>query len=161
MKTLKLIALAVMALMLSACANDQAKKVADKIAADQPLTQADYAVMIDYCGEYAQKAQPIQDAIDNLPDASDKAAADVSKLADLTDKYPYLDEFSRKISTCTQKEIGEDNVNKINSYASYTWFTVPEWAQINTDPNVEGFIEQMPDTDTSNVIATGEGEMVK
>lgn len=161
MKALKLFLFAAVALVFAACGADEAKKVAEKISANQPLTESDYTVMINYVGDYAKEAQPIQDAIDNLPDASEKADADTRKLADLTEKYPYFDIFSQKISTCTEAQVGKENADKINSYAGYTWFTAPDWSQIPTDPGVAGMIEEMPQSDSSGVIASGAGEAVK
>lgn len=40
------------------------------------------------------------------------------------------------------------------------YFTAPSWAIIDQDPKVAGFIEDMPDTDTTAVISQGDGVVV-
>ncbi len=37
------------------------------------------------------------------------------------------------------------------------WFSAPEWANVGDDPSVVGFIEEMPSSDTTGVISSGDG----
>lgn len=158
MKILKIFTFVAVCLLMAACGNSgDVSKVASKIKADEQLTQADYTVMIDYCGKYAQEAQKIQDQINNLPADSEESEKLNDEMAALTDKFPYTTEFFEKITTCTQEEIGPDNVALINGFAPLMWFSSPEWANIGGDVNVAGFIEDMPSTDTTGVISTGDG----
>lgn len=162
MKTTRLLSiLAVVTLIFAACSTDNAKKVADKINAGESLTEADYGVMIDYCGQYATEAQKYQNQIDLLPDTSSEATKDVEELAALGDSYPYLDMFNSRIASATRAEVGEANVAKINKYAALIWFEAPEWATEIDNRDVDGFVEDMPaQSADSAVISTGEGVAV-
>lgn len=162
MKAIKFLSvIAVAMLFFVACSGDDAKKVADKINSGITLSQSDYGVMIDYCGKYATEAQKYQNQIDMLPDSAAEATKDVEALAALGDEFPYLDMFNSKIAACTPEEVGKANVDKINRFASLIWFQAPDWATAIDDPNLDGFIEQMPAQDSdSAVISTGVGEAV-
>lgn len=158
MKTTRLFSIfAVVAMLFAACSSDNAKQVADKIAAGDKLTESDYGVMIDYCGDYATAAQKYQNRIDQLPDTSSEATKDVEELAALGDGYPYIDMFGSRIASATKEEIGSANVAKINKYAGLIWFQAPEWATAVDNRDVDGFIEDMPaQSPDSTVISTGE-----
>lgn len=162
MKTIKFSSLiAFLLLFIAACSSDGAKKVADKINSGVTLSQEDYTVMIDYCGQYATEAQKYQNKIDALPDTAQEATKDVEELASLSSEYPYLDLFNKHIASCTKEEIGSANVDRINKYASLIWFEAPDWATVIRDPNLDGFIEDTPTAGTdSGVIATDAGEAV-
>lgn len=147
---------------LSACdGNDNASKVASKIKNGEKLTQDDYTEMIDYCGKYAKAAQKIQDEINALPGESEEVGKLENKMTDLSSQYPYTTEFFEKLTSSTKEEVGEGNVKLINEYASLMWFSAPDWATIDEDPDVVGFIEDMPSTDSAGVISTGDGDEVK
>ena len=162
MKALKLFAFFAVCLLMAACGSkDGSSAVAEKIKNGEALTQADYTVMIDYCGKYAEEAQKLQDQVNNLP-AESKETYDIEgKMAELSDSYPYTAEFFEKISNCSKEEIGEKNVEAINTYAPLMWFSAPSWAIVSDDTDVVGFIEDMPSTDSTNVISTGDGVEVK
>lgn len=161
MKTLKIFTFIVACIIMTACGgSDEAGKVASKISSGEQLSQADYKVMIDYCGKYATEAQKIQDKINSLPVDSEESEKLNEEMATLADKYAYSTQFFDKITTCTQEEVGADNVALINKYAPLMWFSAPEWASIGGDVDVEGFIEDMPSTDTTGVISTGDGVTV-
>lgn len=160
MKVLKLFAFVAVCVLMAACGSDGASKVADKIKDGQKLTESDYTVMIDYCGKYAEEAQKIQDQINTLPAASDQTYDLENKMTNLTNSYPYTAEFFEKIANCTQEEVGAKNVEKINKYAPLMWFSAPSWAIVGEDTDVVGFIEDMPSTDSTAVIASGDGEEV-
>lgn len=162
MKVMKFFAFMVVCLMLAACGGTKgASAVADKIKGGEQLTQSDYTVMIDYCGKYAEEAQKLQDQVNSLPTDSKKSFKLEDKLADLSNSYPYTAEFFDKITNCSKEEIGEKNVDAINKYAPLMWFSAPAWAIVSNDTDVVGFIEDMPSTDSTNVISTGDGVEVK
>lgn len=161
MKVFKLFAVMVLGLVMASCgSSDSASEVASKISSGAQLTEADYTVMVDYCGKYAKEAQKIQDKINLLAPTSEEAGKLTDEVASLTDKFKYIQEFSDKLSNATKEEVGEENVKKITEYANLTWFTAPEWADILPDDGVEGMIVDMPSSDTTGVIATGAGEAV-
>lgn len=159
---MKLFAFMAICLLLAACGSKEgASAVAEKIKSGEQLTQSDYTVMIDYCGKYAEEAQKLQDQIDNLPGDSKETFNIENKMADLSNSYPYTSEFFEKISNCSKEEIGEKNVDAISTYAPLMWFSAPAWAIVSDDSDVVGLIEDMPATDSANVISTGDGVEVK
>lgn len=137
------------------------EEVNAKIQDKEALTQADYTTMIDYCGEYAKKAQQYQNIINAEPNDSTPSSIDAqSALSTLYGEYPYLDQFSQVIYSSTNDEIGADNVKKVNEYAKYSAFPLPQGSGANLNqPGVVGDIEDMPQ-DSGEVIATGDGEAV-
>ena len=165
MNRFRLLMIGLIGLIMASCSSsEEAKRVNDRITDGETLTQEDYSVIIDYLGNFAEKAQPLQDAIDNLPADSEEAEAKTGELADLRLKYPYYDVFNRVLSRSTKAEVGEDNVAKTDAYAKYFWFTAPDWASVETDPEVAGLIEEMPSPDSTlsdEVVAQGDGVAVK
>ena len=161
MKIFKFFAFMALCLVMASCgSSDKASEVASKISSGAQLTQADYTVMVDYCGQYAEAAQKLQDKIDVLAPTSEEAGKLTDEVASLTDKYKYVNEFFNKISSSTKEEVGEENVKKITELASLTWFTAPEWADALPENGVEGYIMDMPSSDSDSVIAVGDGEAV-
>lgn len=138
------------------------EEVAAKIDAKETLTTADYSTMINYCGEYAKKAQPLFDTINAQADASTpEAIKATSDMADLFAKYRYLDMFRTAIYAANESEIGKENVEKVNELSQFQAFPLPEGAGEDLQqPGVVGDIEQMPATDTTGVISEGVGEVV-
>lgn len=162
MKIIRLLTLLAVCLLMGACSGgDEAAQVASKIKNGDKLTEKDYTVMVDYCGKYAEEAQKLQDQINVLAPTSEEAGKLTDKIADLTDKFPYASEFFAKIADCTEPEVGAENVAKINKLAPLTWFTAPGWADVASDSDVVGDIVEMPETDTTGVIAAGVGEEVR
>lgn len=162
MKALKFFAFFTVCLLLAACGSkDGASVVAEKIKSGEALTQSDYTVMIDYCGKYAEEAQKLQDQVNSLTGDSKETFNIENKMASLSNSYPYTAEFFEKISNCTPEEIGGKNVEAINTYAPLMWFSAPSWAIVSDDTDVVGFIEDMPSTDSTAVISTGDGVEVK
>lgn len=158
MKTLKIFTFVVVCVIMAACGGSgEVSKVASKINSGEQLTQSDYKVMIDYCGKYATEAQKLQDRINELPADSEESEKLNEEMAALSDKYAYSTQFFDKITSCTKEEVGEENVALINKYAPLMWFSAPEWASIGGDVDVEGFIEDMPSTDTTSVISNSDG----
>lgn len=162
MKILKIYAIMAVCLLLAACGGGDAASVMSKIADGSKLSEKDYEVMIDYCGKYAEEAQSYQDQIDAISVDSPEAAKATDALSKLTGSKEYLKAFSAKVSECNQSEIGEKNIELINKYSSYIWFPSPSWANVETSSdNVEGYIEDMPSSDTGQVISSGAGEVVE
>lgn len=157
MKIFKMLAIMAVCFAMAACGSDEASKVASKIHGDEQLSQDDYKVMIDYCGRYAEAAQVVQDKINALPVDSEESGKLEEEMADIASKYPLSSEFFDKITNATPEEVGDKNVKLINHYAPLMWFSAPEWANVENDPSVVGFIEDMPSEDTAGVIATGDG----
>ncbi len=147
-------------IMFASCSKaDQASEVARKIEAGDTLTQAEYTTVIDYLGDFAQKAQPIQDKINNLP-YGDPQATDLQKeLSALKEKNGYFDLFKSVLESAPQSSLGADNVALVNKYAGYEWFASPSWATIQTDPEAAGLEVQTPDSDTTGVVAGAVDEL--
>ena len=161
MKILKFFTFIIACLIMAACGNSgEADKVASKIKSGESLAQADYTVMIDYCGKYAKEAQKLQDRINALPVDSEESEKLNEEMATLADKFPYTTTFFDKITTCSKEEVGQKNVKLINEYAPLMWFSAPEWASVGVNEKIDGFIEDMPSTDTTGVISTGDGAVV-
>lgn len=161
MKFMKFFALAAVCFIMAACgSSDQASAIASKLSEGAQLSEQDYTVMIDYCGKYAEAAQKIQDEINLLPSDSPKAAELTDKLAAITEKEGFLQQFEGVLNNVSKEAIGEKNVELINKYAPLTWFPAPAWAEVDTTNNVVGSIVEMPAADTAGVIAGGAGEAV-
>ncbi len=159
MKKFKYLLLAAVAVVLAACSGTgAADQLAKKISAGESLTQSDYTEMINYCGDFASKAQVIQDKIDNLPTDSPEVTALNSELDNLKSKFPLTQEFFGALAKATPEEVGDENVKKIDDLGTLTWFDAPAWASLTTDPNAAGFIEETPTSDSSDVVAAPELE---
>lgn len=161
MKLKQILAVFATGLMLASCGADKVSEVAGKISSGEALTEADYTVMIDYCGRYAEQAQLLQDKIDALDPSTEEAGKLTDEVADLTQKNKYLGMFSDKISSATEAEIGAANVEKVKNYSTLMWFSAPEWAEVQGATDIEGSIVDMPDSDSAGVIAEGVGEAVE
>lgn len=162
MKIIKFFAFVALVAVMAACSGNSAADVAAKIAKGQQLSEQDYSTMIDYCASYAKDAQVLQDKINLLPATSEEAGKLTDRVAALSDKFPYASEFFDKITFASEQEVGTSNVAKINSLSSLTWFSLPEWADMEpaSDSSVVGEIVDMPSTDSTGVIASGDGEAV-
>lgn len=155
--------MAVMCLIMASCGSkNDAKAVADKIAAGEPLTEADYSTMIDYCADYAQKAQQYFNVLNSGADTSSKEYADATnELATMATDAVYLDAFRNTLFAANAEQLGEKNVKKMEEFSSLEAFPISDISNTGMmNPNVVGDIEEMPASDTSNVIATGDGEVV-
>lgn len=146
--------------MMTSCSNaDEAAGVAKKIQAGDALTQAEYTTVIDYLGNFAEKAQPIQDQINNLPYGDPKAATFQKQLDELKEKNTYLELFNSTLAKAPQATLGADNVALVNKYAGYEWFTAPDWATIQTNPEAAGLEVETPESDTTGVVAGAVDEL--
>lgn len=164
MKTLKTICITFLCLIFAACTNSVPTpgEVAAKLDSRQPLTETDYSVMIDYCGEYARNAQQYFDIINAQPtDSTAEYSRAARDLAGLKARSPYLDMFRTAIYSASDSQIGKKNILKVQEYQQYEAFPLPDGSGPDlTVPGDVGFIEDMPDNDTTDVIATGEGVAV-
>lgn len=163
-KTMKMMMLAIVAILgmgfMASCGDSsEAKKVAEKITSGETLSQADYTVAIDYLGKFAEKAQPIQDEINNLSATDPKAGELQNQLDALRGKFPLLATFNGALSKASQSEVGADNVALVDKYAGYEWFTAPDWATIETDPEAAGIELQSPADDSTGVVAGAVDEL--
>lgn len=169
MKTLRslfmrIIAVMACVLIMAACGQKvpTPEEVSNRITANDNLTEADYAQMIDYCGKYAKDAQPYFDIINAQPnDTTAESVRATDQLASLYGSYPYLDQFRNVLAQTPMSKLGTENEKKINEYAKYQGFPLPEGegaALLN--PDVVGMIEDAPNSETTGVIATGDGEAV-
>lgn len=149
---------------MSSCGNKNVtpEDVANKIEAKEALSDADYSTMIDYCGDYAKEAQPYFDIINAAPNDSTRRAEEAaSNLADLYAKYKYLDTFRTQLDNTDITALDKSNQDKINKLSEYSSFPLPAGAGAALEnPDVVGDIVDMPESDTSAVIATGDGEAV-
>lgn len=158
------LALLAIVIIMGACSSKlpTPEEVANKIDAKETLDTKDYTTMIDYCGEYAKKAQQYFDLINAQPDASTPEAIQAAgKLAGIYAEYKYLDMFRDVIDNTEESVMGKENVDKINDYAKYEAFPLPIGAGAALQsPDVVGQIEQMPANDSDGVISEGVGEAV-
>lgn len=154
--------MAFVCIILASCSGkEDYKTVAEKIASGATLDQKDYSTMIDYCADYAEKAQPYFDII-NSNDETNKEYIDASgSLAEMASKAIYLDTFRQALFAANADELGEANVKRMDELSKYEAFPIADVSnQGMLNPDVVGDIEDMPATDTGNVIATGDGEVV-
>ncbi len=163
-KVMTIMMMAVVCLIMASCGSKaDPKAVADKIAAGETLTQADYTTMIDYCENYAEKAQPYFNTINNASDPNSKEVADAySELATMKSDAVYLDTFRNALFAANAEQLGEANVKRMDKFSSLEAFpiaNISDSAMLN--PDVVGDIVDMPDSTNTNVIATGDGEVVK
>lgn len=161
-KIMTMMAVALCFIMSACSGSSNPEAVASKIEKGQALTEADYNTMIDYCGDYAEKAQKYFDIINAEPNDSTEAAINATnELANMYSSAKYLDVFRKAIFSADSKELGEKNEEKVNEFAKYEAFPIPgvsDSTMIN--PDVIGDIVDMP-ADSSTVIADGDGELVK
>lgn len=138
------------------------EEVYNKIQNKENLSQVDYTVMIEYVGEYAQKAQADFNKINAAPstDSSEYIKA-FGNLSDLYQKYPYLDSFRSALYKVPDGMLDEQNQEIALKYANDESFPLPAGLGVEIEnPDVQGMVQDMPSTDTTQVISTGVGEAV-
>ena len=164
MKKLMTIMMALVCVLMVSCGNkaNDPKEIADKITAGQTLSEADYSAMIAYCSDYATKAQPYFNVINSDVSTDSKEYVEaLNSLADMKAKAVYLDTFREALEKADAEQLGKENVEKIAEFAKYEAFPISNISDsVMLNPAVIGDIEDMPNSDTSNVIATGDGEVV-
>lgn len=151
MKKLTLIMLSALMLSLTACSSkEEAQNVAKKIESGQTLSKSDYTVILDYLGDFATKAQPLQDKINNADSPTPELD---SQLAELRADYPLVDRFNQTIQKANPDLLGADNMALLNRYAPLEWFTAPTWFTDMPDPDIAGEVVEAPTEDSNGVIA--------
>lgn len=120
--------------------------IALKIQKNEALTQEDYSKMIDYLGEFAQKAEPY--VVGEGPQASEG-------LKQLETQYPFANEFNECIKNTPIDKFNDSNKKKINKFAGLVMFSAPGDDTINTDPKAAGIEVATPDS-ANGVIAGAE-----
>lgn len=145
-----------MSFAITSCADDsEAGRVAESLKKGDTPSKSDFTVMIEYCGRYASEAQIYQDKINNYAASSPEAVEASEKLSRLTSERPYLTLFFNNITRATRSQLGPDNVRLIEKYAPLEWFSAPDWALILPSGEPAGMMVEMPENDTSAVIAAG------
>lgn len=135
---------------LSSCAETAEKKestIAYKIENKEALSEDDYAAMIDYVGEYAQKAQKYVDMQINGENL-DEASEGIQKL---DSEFPYVNLYRNCIRFTPITSLSEANLKKIGEYAGFVEFTAPAGYTLQTNPDDAGLIEATPMTDNGVV----------
>lgn len=159
--------MAVMALtIMTSCGGGvKPEEVAAKIDAQEELSQKDYAAVLDYCGDYAKKAQQYFEIINSQPnDSTAQYIRAADDMAALVQEYPYLDMFRNVVYNLKDSDLDKENQKKVEEYTKYQAFPLPEGAGPDlSTPGVVGDIEDMPSqagTDSTGVISQGDGVVV-
>lgn len=166
MKKLLTLVAAMFCLILVSCGGNKpvdVASVAAKIAGGQSLTEADYTAMIDYCGDFAKKAQSYYDVINAAPnDSTAEAIKATGELADLMSGATYLEPFRKALFSADAKELGEENVRKMEELTKYEAFPIADIGDSTLmNPEQVGEIVETPQSDTTGIIAAGDGVAVK
>ncbi len=151
MKKVAMFLMVVLALVATSCGSkESAEKVAEKITSGQTLDENDYGVIIRYLGDFAEKAQPIQDKINN----SETATPDLdNEMAQLHSAYPLTGVFNTALENSSEDKVGKENMKLLEKYAPLEWFTAPSWLTVYPDSSVAGEIVETPTNDSNGVVA--------
>lgn len=145
---------------LSSCQESrekQDKTIIYKIENKDSLSSEDYGRMIQYVGEYAEKAQKYLD-MQNADATSTEAA---EGLATLKEEYPHVDIFRNCIRETPLSVFDESNLKEIGKYAGYIEFDVPNGYEIQTaGPDAAGFEVESQPGDSSGQVQSVEEEKV-
>ncbi len=162
MKNIGLILFGVFALILGACSKGTPTpaEVAAKIDSHQVLDQTDYAVIIDYCGDYAKQVEQYFNLInEQATDSTIDYLRASGEIANLRAANPYLDMFQTALYSADKDQMGEENVRKVNEYKRYQAFPLPDESEcaliIHQDKGLE---VEMP-AESSAVIAVPEASV--
>lgn len=130
----------------SSCQESTEKKdkvIAYKIESNEALSPEDYTRMIEYVGEYAEKAQQYV-----VGDSQE----DSENLAKLAQEYPLLDTFRNCIGMTPLAKFSDTDKELIAKYAGLVMFTPPMGYTLQTDPEAAGLEVATPDS-ANGVIA--------
>lgn len=147
----------VAAVGLSACQESSAKQennIAFKIDNGEQLTADEYSTIIDYVGEYAEKAQKYVDMQINGDDLTEAAKG----MKALDAEFPYVNVYRNCIRFTPSASLSPENLEKVAQYAGYVEFTAPSGYTISTS-DAAGLEEQAPSTD--NGVVAGAVDEVK
>lgn len=163
-KLLTFMMIAFVSIIMVSCGSSSTypKEIAAKIAAGETLTEADYSAMIDYCSDYAKKAQPYFNIINSGASTDSKEYVDATnELASMMSNAVYLDTFRKALTDADPAQLGESNVKKLAEFSNLEAMPIGDISDSTMlNPDVVGDIEDMPSSDSSGVIATGDGEVV-
>ena len=146
------------AIGLSSCQESSEKteqNIAFKIENREALTPDEYSSIIDYVGEYAEKAQPYVDMQINGNDL-EEAAAGMEKL---NQEFPLVNTYRECIRFTPASALTPDNLEKVAKYAGYVEFSAPSGYTIQTTSEAAGLEEATPSTD--NGVVAGAVDDVK
>ncbi|MDE7380717.1 MAG: hypothetical protein K2N03_01140 [Muribaculaceae bacterium] len=159
MKKIGIFMMLLLSLAVVSCGSKEStEKVAQKIASGQTLDRSDYTTIIKYLGDFAEKAQPIQDKINNADSAT--PALD-SEMAKLHSQYSLTGVFNTALENSNAEAVGEENVKLLEKYAPLEWFTAPSWLTAYPDAGVAGEIVETPPAGDSNGVVAGAVDDVK
>lgn len=134
----------------------QENTIVNKIEAGEALTQDDYSVMIDYVGEYAEKAQKYVDMEIN----DENLAQAATELNNLNKEYPDLIVYRNYLRLTPSSALSADNLEKVGKYAGYVEFTAPSGYTLETAPSSDAGMEvEAPPVD--NGVVAGAVDNVK
>ena len=140
------------AIGISSCqesAEKTQKAIAYKIENKEALTADEYATVIDYVGQYAEKAQKYVDMQINGEDLTEAAAG----MKKLNDEYPLVDTYRQCLRFTPCSDLSAENLELVKKYAGYVEFTAPSGYTIQTaGPEMAGLEEAVPDS-ANGVIA--------
>ena len=139
-----------LAIGMSSCTESsekQDKAISYKIESNEQLSEEDYGRMIDYVGEYAQKAQKYVDMQINGTDTQE-ATQGMQKLAE---EYPLVDQFRNCIRQTPLEKLSASNQEKIGQYAGLIEFSAPAGYDIQTNAKAAGLEVATPETDNGVV----------
>lgn len=119
------------------------QEIANKIANKEALSPEDYTRMIEYVGEFAEKAQNY---------VVGQSEEDSQKLAELTAEYPLLDVFRNCIKETPLDQFSASDLEIMQKYAGLDEFSVPEGFEIQTNAEAAGMEVAAPDS-ANGVIA--------
>lgn len=137
---------------MGSCAESSEKQeqnIAYKIENHESLSAEDYSAMIDYVGEYAEKAQKYVDMQINGENLQEAAEG----MAKLNEEFPLLTVYRNCIRFTPSSALSAENLEKIGKYAGYIEFSAPSGYTMQTaSPQDAGLIEAAPDS-TNGVVA--------
>ena len=133
----------------------QEQNLSYKIENGEALTADEYSQIIDYVGEYAEKAQKYVDMQINGTDLAEAAAG----FKKLNEEFPFVSEYRTCLRFTPASSLSEENLEKVGKYAGYVEFTAPSGYTIGTDQEAAGLEVQTPDTD--NGVVAGAVDEVK
>lgn len=139
------------AIGMSSCQESAEKKdrdVAFKIENNEALNADDYSRIIEYVGQYAEKAQKYVDMQINGEDAVEANEG----LTRLAGEYPLLNTFRNCLKETPADKLSEDNLKEVGRYAGYIEFSAPQGYTITTDPEAAGLEVAAPEEE-NGVIA--------
>lgn len=146
------------AIGMASCQESSQKEestIAFKIENHEALTADEYGVMIDYVGEYAEKAQKYIDMQINGENL-EEAAEGINKL---NQEFPYINVYRNCIRFTASSALSRENLEKVGKYAGYIEFSAPSGYTMQTNQEAAGLEEATPETE--NGVVAGAVDDVK